>query len=373
MGYSKPFGGAGGTTLTIDGIPYKDKINLKLDKYSSIMLPTPPVALHNSEVIEYKGELHFIGGTIFTVGSRADGQTGQTYHYKWDGSAWTSVATLPVGVYNCKLCILNDEIHLLRGVTRLSYVTSSDYSTTYNDNHYKWNGSSWTSVSTLPSLSTSDMYVVYVLNNEIHTKFSWNHYKYDGSAWTKVSMFNNNTDLRSCDFYKYNNKLYYIDKITIDSVSAVRLLSFNGTEWSIECTTPFTGVSNYPILIEYNNELHILNYTSHYRWNGVEWTKINLCDNLSTAINAGYGKKIAIVSENKLHLISVPSSTSLHFVYDGLKWEQLENLKMKFYYQWATGIKLIGNSCSSLINYNNKIHQLNGDYFLYMNDSYEQV
>lgn len=36
-------------------------------------------------------------------------------HYKWDGSSWTSVSTLPYYFYNGSAVVLNNEIHILGG------------------------------------------------------------------------------------------------------------------------------------------------------------------------------------------------------------------------------------------------------------------
>ena len=78
------------------------------------------------------------------------------YHYKWDGNSWTSVSTLPYNFNNGSAVVYNNEIHL---------VGSTD-----SRSHYKWDGNSWTSVSTLPITYTQGFYnggaVVY--NNAIN-------------------------------------------------------------------------------------------------------------------------------------------------------------------------------------------------------------
>lgn len=54
-------------------------------------------------------------------------------HYKWNGSTWTSVSTLPYSFQSGSAVVLNDEIHILGSSSSGCYT-----------NHYKWNGSSWT-------------------------------------------------------------------------------------------------------------------------------------------------------------------------------------------------------------------------------------
>lgn len=83
---------------------------------------------------------------------------------------------LPYGFYQGSAVVLNDEIHILGG-------------TDNGNKHYKYNGTSWESVSTLPY----DFYQgsAVVLNDEIHILGSnsdnLNHYKYDGTLWKSIS------------------------------------------------------------------------------------------------------------------------------------------------------------------------------------------
>ena len=166
------------------------------------------------------------------MGSNRSGN--ETKHYKWDGSTWTSVSTLPYEFYLSDAVVYNNEIHIL-GSSGSSYRTK----------HYKWNGSTWTSVSTLPYNFSEGSAVVY--NNEIHilggeygdTK----HYKWDGSTWSELSSlsyrFSNGSAIT------YNNKIHllgsnataYIKKYTcyvipIGTISEVNL--GNNIKWVTE-------------------------------------------------------------------------------------------------------------------------------------------
>ena len=98
-------------------------------------------------------------------------------HYKWNGSSWTSVSTLPYGFVTGACVLYNNEIHIMGG-------NISPY-----NQHYKWNGSSWTSVSTLPY----DFYYgsAVVFNDSIHILGGGSnptqHYEWRGGFWRNVS------------------------------------------------------------------------------------------------------------------------------------------------------------------------------------------
>ena len=103
------------------------------------------------------------------------GSSSATSHYKWDGTSWTSVSILPYNFTIGGAVVYNNEIHILSGGG-----TSSATS------HYKWDGTSWTSVSTIPYGFSNGGIVVY--NKEIHilggSSSTTSHYKWDGTSWT---------------------------------------------------------------------------------------------------------------------------------------------------------------------------------------------
>ena len=92
-------------------------------------------------------------------------------HYKWNGSTWTSVSTLPYDFYYSSAVVLNNDIHIL-----------GSGGSVYNTKHCKWNGYTWESVSTLPYGFHNGSAVV--LNNDIHilggggSGYFTNHYSY---------------------------------------------------------------------------------------------------------------------------------------------------------------------------------------------------
>ena len=98
----------------------------------------------------YYGSAVVLNNEIHILG----GSGGDQNHYKFNGTSWTKVSTLPSKFYCGSAVVLNNEIHILGGFI---------YNTT---GHYKLNGTSWTKVSTLPYEFYYGSAVV--LNNKIH-------------------------------------------------------------------------------------------------------------------------------------------------------------------------------------------------------------
>ena len=72
-------------------------------------------------------------------------------HYKWDGNTWTSISTLPYDFCYGSAVVLDDKI----------YIIGSDNTLTSDKVFYKWDGSSWTSISNLTSGFFQGSAVVY--------------------------------------------------------------------------------------------------------------------------------------------------------------------------------------------------------------------
>lgn len=122
-----------------------------------------PYNFSNGGAVCLNDEIHILG-SAGTTG------TAMTSHYKWDGSTWTKLSTLSYNFSDGSAVVLNGEIHILG-----SYI-NSNYT-----KHYKWDGSSWTEVSTLPYNFYYGSAVV--LNDNIHIlggndDYIYNHYSY---------------------------------------------------------------------------------------------------------------------------------------------------------------------------------------------------
>ena len=96
--------------------------SLDIIKGKDVELALPlPYNFYNGSAVVYNNEIHILGSYD---------SSSQTKHYKYNGSSWTSVSTLPYKFYQGSAVVYNNEIHILGGSN----------STT---KHYKYNGSSW--------------------------------------------------------------------------------------------------------------------------------------------------------------------------------------------------------------------------------------
>lgn len=98
-----------------------------------------------------------------------------------------------------RMVVYNDEIHILSGIT-----------------HYKWNGTTLSSVSTIP-IDIGSGYAV-VWNSKIHIFKDFDHYSWNGTVWTKESdtMFRHYTPTTGGGIY--NNKLYLLGGVGVRGI-----------------------------------------------------------------------------------------------------------------------------------------------------------
>ena len=128
-----------------------------------------------SAAVVYKNEIHMLGGIY-----RGSDTSYSKYHYKYDGTSWSNVSTLPYSFYNGCAVVYNDEIHIL-----------GSQNGSYTKYHYKYDGTSWSKVSTLPYSFYNGCAVIY--HNEIHILGGYYapearyHYKFDGTNWESVT------------------------------------------------------------------------------------------------------------------------------------------------------------------------------------------
>ena len=128
-----------------------------------------------SAAVVYKNEIHMLGGIY-----RGNDTSYTKYHYKYDGTSWSNVSTLPYSFYNGCAVVYNDEIHIL-----------GSKNSSHTRDHYKYDGTSWSKVSTLPYDFYNGCAVVY--HNEIHILGGYYapearyHYKFDGTNWESVT------------------------------------------------------------------------------------------------------------------------------------------------------------------------------------------
>ena len=236
---------------------------------------TLPFPLGYGAAVVYHDEIHILGGA------------GGTNHYKWDGSSWSSVSTLSVPFQYRGIVVYNDEIHILGGGA-----TSSTYTT-----HYKWNGNSWSRVSKLPYKFDTGAAVVY--HDEIHIfggnegGASTKHYKWDGSSWSSASTLE--TDMTYGCGVVYKDSIYEIgyycgiNSIKYQEVvdpstkgSTVSIYQNSSSTTGTYSTTFISGVSitgennKFPSGFDdvfYIDESNNIEVSSTYYGDGTQWIK----------------------------------------------------------------------------------------------------
>ena len=176
-------------SIKVDGVEIDTNLNLR-SKNMNVLLSTLPYTLSFSMVIEFKDEIHLLGGN-----------NNQAKHYKWNGSVWTEVSTLPYPFYQASAAVFQEELHILGSIASKSHYKK----------HYKWNGSVWTEVSTLPINCTSLNKAVGG-EDAIRLFIDGYVYKWNGSEWTLLltkPQWNFNEPIRiENTIYGFNNALY---------------------------------------------------------------------------------------------------------------------------------------------------------------------
>ena len=184
------------------------------ERKENILLPNMPFEFISKTSVTHKGEPHVFGF-----------EDDETYsHYKFNGTEWVLVTTLPKDASGGIACIYNNRIHAIAanfhgifddetntwaysGTVPYSIGTAFGYgvledgihlfggsSSSYLKNHYKWDDetSAWTKLTNIPASSKLSSYCV--INNELYVWGSsetsnLNQYVYKwnitDNAWTK--------------------------------------------------------------------------------------------------------------------------------------------------------------------------------------------
>ena len=289
--------GSGDSSSSVSALQIRKIVDEQVS--GCVSVSTLPYDFCNGSAVVLNGEIHILGG--YSSGNYKK-------HYKYNGSSWEEVSTLPYNFCYGSAVVWNNEIHILGG---------SDSSSTYTQ-HYKYNGSSWSSVSTLPYGFFRGSAVV--LNNEIHilgsnyyksngstddTKrpYRKNHYKYNGSSWESVSTL----PYAFCSgcAVVLNNEIHILGS---EYSSRTEHYKFNGSSWESISTLPYAFYDGSAVV--YNNEIHILggggsysDMTNHYKFNGSSW------ESLST-LPYRFGDGAAVVWNDEIHILGSYSNNS---------------------------------------------------------------
>ena len=165
-----------------------------------LKMPDLPYNFDKGSAVVYNNEIHILGSSSSGC---------YTNHYKYNGTTWTSVSTLPYEFDKGSAVVFNNEIHIIGGVLTGSYDSSKK--------HYKWNGSSWKSLATLPVEMYSYTNNLFVYENKVHIFNFSTHYSWDGTSWTKESTLPYNM-YYGCAIL-YNKKAHIFGGSNSNSVS----------------------------------------------------------------------------------------------------------------------------------------------------------
>ena len=137
---------------------------------SDIRLTNLPYNFYAGSAVVLDGEIHILGG--------ADSNHLDS-HYKWDGTSWTSVMSIPYHFKNGSAVVLDGEIHILGG----DYKSSSSPGNYYYRSHYKYNSitNKWNKEKFLPYYFYYGSAVVleslYILGGNYDTSLGYDNYQ----------------------------------------------------------------------------------------------------------------------------------------------------------------------------------------------------
>lgn len=291
-------GGGGGAKVTIDGEKLEEPLNL-VTQINTLQIAQTYTSGTYGALVSYKGELHLLK---------------DERHYKWTGkesydgstSEWAyEVSRLPYTFSFVCAVVYNDEIHIL----------GNGNSSNERKSHYKWDGTSWTSVSTLPYIFQRGYAVVYrdelyIIGGGMTTDYF---YKWNGTSWTKVANLPHVYCQYGCAVV-YNDEIHMLSGY--DAPRNRQHYKWDGNTWTELNTIPYNS-PQYGCAVVYDNEIHVMgghnrdtstDQNCHYKWNGTDWTQL---ENLPYALV----NSCATVHRSEIHAIAGSSTSSTrHYV-----------------------------------------------------------
>ena len=251
----------------------------------------------------YNGEIHMFG-------CKNDSE-----HYKYDGVEWTKLDNLPKKFYNFVPVVYRNEIHLIAGGEH-SY-------------HYKWSTSSWETIHTHNNIG-SQLRCIYKLDAKLYILDQWDYVAWDGKTLTHISSPTNyKWDTSLGNGVYYNGDIYAFG---LNNDNNKKFYKYVNDEWIEFGETP-VSLHNSPKVV-YNNEIHCIggwpNTYGHYKYDGINWTKVTDLPTSGWFISAGiYNNRLYAVlqGDRKLYewvneewtaitdtpLTAVPSSSNVLF------------------------------------------------------------
>ncbi len=192
--------------------------------------------------------------------------------------------------------MLDNQIHIFR-----------------SNEHYKWNGNEWTSVSTPPFLPKT----VVALNGEIHAISGTEHYKWNGNEWTSVSIIPYNVQYNVAT--TLNGEIHMLCSDTYSSTGTTHntyYLKWDGNTWTQLSESPTLEFS-YLSVVTLNNEIYAIagnvpsnNGNAIYKWDGTQWKNLS---NISTYYfdKNNFHFYTAVTYNNGIHAFGSTNSDSI--------------------------------------------------------------
>ena len=131
----------GGGTVGTD--VYIDGVKSSASRVDINSLIKLPYEFYNGSVVVYNNEIHILGGG-------GGGSDFSTKHYKWNGTTWSEVSTLPYDFYSGSAVVYNNEIYILSGALQ-----------EINLKNYKLDGNNWIELQDLYFSHPNDVGVIY--------------------------------------------------------------------------------------------------------------------------------------------------------------------------------------------------------------------
>ena len=336
------------------------------------------VDVHETCFVVFNDEIHILGGD--TVHTKS--------HYKWDGEKWSIASELPYDFCNGKATVYQNKIHIFGGGTEKLHST---YGENRLNNHYCWDGETWTKASDLPYPAWGC--TPFVCNGKLHlvgggiyndVNYNNAHYVWDGISWSKKA------DL---PFTIYNGSTAKISESEIyvlggaDSCNGRRqniVKKYNGASWSDGPNLPAEGINNTGLSatvnsdrqlvvsghrtftlingkyvafldspgdvdrgysIVYKNDVYLFFQKNQYKWVKDKWEKVS-------TIPFNFVGGSAVVYQDKIHLLGSASSgvEDYHYTWSPDEgWVVKQNLPEKF-------------SNGTAIVYNDELHIIGGTF-----------
>lgn len=276
-----------GSQITLNNTDLSEIIFNGVSVWQSVLnLKKLPYSFYFGSAVVYQNEIHILGGYD---------SANYKKHYKFNGTNWVSVGTLPVQVNNDYAVVCNDDLYII------GYPSGS--STRYL---YKYNGSSWSNMGSLPFILYEG--VVVVLNNYIHiiqkNGIADGHYRYNGSSWESLAIPTNKTS--GSKAVVWNNSIYLMGGTDLPYQTYIYDPLTN--IWTkFGKNNPHYGFARGSVVI-YNNQIHQLGgflssndiKTDHYALNE-NWIK-------QSTLPYQFYDGCAVVYKNKIIILGAYTS-----------------------------------------------------------------